>query len=361
MVQRRLLIGLAKYALGLGLLAFVVWQNWAPAPDGSSPGLAGILRGDRPLQVGPLLCASVLCLVSVLLTFVRWYWLVRAQDLPFTPVQALRLGLIGFYLSTFLPGSVGGDIIKAAFIARAQRRRTVAVATVIVDRLVGLWALFWLVTLLGACFWVAGDPALHQQWNLKLVVLIAGSLVAFTSILWCGLLLLPQEAAVRLGTRLERLPRLGQALAELWGAVWMYRNQWRSLLAALLLSLVSHCGFVLTFWFAAQTFQDPAQLSQQLPSLTEHFLLVPAGMTWQALFPSPGGVGGGELGYNVLYGMVHKPPVNGVIGSLTQRMIMWILGLVGYLVYLRMRTEVTALAQEERSEPATHQQVLQTV
>src|SRR6202023_4279934 len=99
-----------------------------------------------------LILAGLVALTSVLVTFVRWYILVRAQDLPFTLPSALRLGMIGYYLSTFLPGAVGGDIIKAAFIAREQSRRTVAVTTVIVDRVIGLVGLIWLVALIGGLF-----------------------------------------------------------------------------------------------------------------------------------------------------------------------------------------------------------------
>src|SRR5436305_1095737 len=103
-----------------------------------------------------MVISALAYLVGVLLTFYRWYVLVRAQNLQFTVMESLRLGLIGFYLSTFLPGSVGGDIIKAAFIARDQRRRTVAVATVIADRIIGLAALFWLVALIGGVTWLGG-------------------------------------------------------------------------------------------------------------------------------------------------------------------------------------------------------------
>src|SRR5262249_39044237 len=104
-VKKQFLIGLCKYGLGIGLLAYVVWKNWLPAADGSSPGLAAMLQ--RPLQVVPLACASLLCLIAILLTFYRWYLLVRAQNLPCTLMNALRLGLIGFFFSNFLPSSVG--------------------------------------------------------------------------------------------------------------------------------------------------------------------------------------------------------------------------------------------------------------
>src|SRR5207249_2923529 len=100
--------------------------------------------------------AAAICLASLMITLVRWYVLVRAVNLPFRLLDAFRLGFIGLFFNTFLPGSVGGDIIKAAFLAREQDRRTVAVATVIMDRAIALWALIWFVALLGGAFWAGG-------------------------------------------------------------------------------------------------------------------------------------------------------------------------------------------------------------
>src|SRR6266571_7416755 len=154
-VRKRLLSAGWKYGLGLGLLSYVIWSNWAPS---SGQGLHAVIQRHyvegEPIHTGPLILATVIYLAGVLLTFVRWFILVRAQELPFTLSNAMRLGSIGLFFSTFLPGSVGGDIIKAAFIAREQSRRTVAVATVIIDRVIGLCGLVWLVALLGGLFWV---------------------------------------------------------------------------------------------------------------------------------------------------------------------------------------------------------------
>jgi uncharacterized membrane protein YbhN (UPF0104 family) len=119
----------------------------------------------------------------------------------------------------------------------------------------------------------------------------------------------------------------------------MYRSQWPSVAAALLLSLVGHCGFVLTYFFAAQTFLE----ADQIPPLKEQLLFVPVGMCIQAAVPLPGGLGGGEYGFEQLYLMVGYPRENGFIASMSYRLISWGLGLLGYLVYLRMRAEAAAI------------------
>ena len=62
--------------------------------------------------------------------------------LPFRLRDAFRLGFLAFLLNFVSVGAVGGDLFKAFFIARDQPgRRTEAVATVVVDRLVGFYAL----------------------------------------------------------------------------------------------------------------------------------------------------------------------------------------------------------------------------
>jgi len=128
--------------------------------------------------------------------------------------------------------------------------------------------------------------------------------------------------------------------------VWMYRCRGRSVALAILLAMIGHVGFVLTFYCAALTFYKP----DEVPSLQAHFLLVPVGMSIEAGFPAPGGVGGGELAFGELYKRVSFPFDRGVLARLTKRMIDWILALIGYLVYLRMRPALRARSEEARKE-----------
>jgi uncharacterized membrane protein YbhN (UPF0104 family) len=343
-------IGL-KYGLGLGLLAWVVSRYWVPA-DGT-PGLADALH--KHIHITPLLLAMGLGLVSILLTFVRWFVLVRALVLPFTCTDAFRLGFIGFFWNILIPGSVGGDVVKAAFIVRQQDRRTVAVATVLIDRLVGLCGLIWLVALLGgACWaggWLPGLAASPQAVATLQAIMWGACLLAGGSLLfWLLLGCLPARRADIFAGRLTKIPKVGGSLAELWRAVWLYRCRGRSVGLALLLAVAGHVGFVLTFFFAARTL-CPAQ---EMPSLGAHFVIVPLGMIIQAGFPAPGGVGGAEVAFGTLYNAVGAPFASGVLGSLVKLVVTWVLALAGYLVYLRMRPAVrrTALAEGADAELA---------
>lgn len=335
-MKKQILLLLLKYGLGFGVLTWLIWSHWhIEGANGEEEGLAGVL--DRPFQVYFFLMAAGLCLVSVLLTFTRWYVLVRAQDLPFALASAVRLGFMGFFMNTFLPGSVGGDIVKAAFLAREQSRRTVAVATVMVDRLVGLCGLIWLTALLGGILWATGQlpelaPSPATLVFLESVVWATGILTAGSVIVWILMGVLPAAWIAGLGNWLGRCPKIGGTLHELWNAVWLYRRKTGYVALGLGLSMCGHLGFFLTFYCAARTVSPP----ESIPPLRTHALIFPVGNTLQALVPTPGGMGGGEIGFGVLYESVGARRTAGVWASLVQRSIQWVLGFIGYLVYLSM-------------------------
>ena len=89
-----------------------------------------------------LLLALSVYLAAIIGTFLRWYLLVIALRLPFRKADAIRLGFIGYLLQFVSLGSVGGDVFKAVFVAKEQpNRKPEAVATILVDRVIGLFSL----------------------------------------------------------------------------------------------------------------------------------------------------------------------------------------------------------------------------
>jgi uncharacterized protein (TIRG00374 family) len=353
--NQRILLNVGKYLLAFGLLAYVIWKNWSPE---GGKGLEyvwdkHVIQG-LPIQVAFLLAGAGILLAAVLLTLVRWYVLVRAQGLPFTLSGAMRLGLIGFFFNSFLPGSVGGDIVKAAGLAREQSRRTVAVATVIMDRAIALWGLVWFVALVGGGFWAAGMLEGKSAEAAKMIVSTAGAIVVASVVVWLLLGLLPTQRADRFASRLERLPKIGGSAAEFWRAVWMYRCRQGSVALALLLSWIGHVGFVFGFYCCALTLGDEALGS--IPSVTEHFLIVPVGLVIEAMPLFPGGVGIGEAAFGGLYKLMGGGFDNGVLGSLVKRVVGWALSLGGFLVSSRIgrRGETAASFEKETSPPSSN-------
>jgi hypothetical protein len=219
---------------------------------------------------------------------------------------------------------------------------TVAVATVIVDRVLGLVGLFWLVALVGAVYWANGWLAssvatAESAAALRAIVLVAGLLTAASLVFWLLLGVLSQRWAQAIANRLGRIPKVGGSLGELWRAVWLYRCRGRSVGLALLLAMVGHVGFVLCYYFTALAVCPDGAA----PSLGLQFLVVPVGMTIQAGIPTPGGMGGGEFTFGELYRILGFAEADGVYMSFVQRVLTWVVALFGALLCLRRRTART--------------------
>jgi uncharacterized membrane protein YbhN (UPF0104 family) len=71
----------------------------------------------------------------------RWHVLLKALSIYITFARALQLNMVGAFYNTFMPGSTGGDLLKAYYIAKHTVLRTRAVMSVIVDRILGLLSL----------------------------------------------------------------------------------------------------------------------------------------------------------------------------------------------------------------------------
>lgn len=326
MSRHRWVTTLGQYLFGLTVLAYVFWSNWRPKPGSPGPGLAEAFAG--PIHWWPFVVAGACAAMGLMLTIVRWWVLARALALPLPPREALRLGLLGYFFNTLLPGSIGGDLVKMAAVVRTQDRRTAAVASIMIDRIIGLVGIVLLVVLVGGGYWLMGDPMLSERPALMQILCWSCWLLSAVAVAWLLFGWVPPTLADRLGQRLAQIPKLGGIASELWRAVWTYRQQRRATAIAMGLTLINHLFGVLAFHHAAQVF---APVGSDLPALGEHFLLVPVGMTVKAIFPAPGGAGGGELIYGTLYGWTGRPETLGVLGSLAVLALAWILGLVAYM------------------------------
>lgn len=85
------------------------------------------------------LAMGLVCLLGI----IRWQMILRVQGLEIKFPRASSIFFIGMFFNAFMLGSTGGDVIKAWYVAHeTHHKKAEAVATVVVDRLIGLLALF---------------------------------------------------------------------------------------------------------------------------------------------------------------------------------------------------------------------------
>ena len=122
--------------------------NWSKLPQ-SEKWKIGWENGPRELWDNLSLISPGMFALSVLpmgLTIVlgiwRWRMVLAVHGLNLPWGRATEISFVAHFFNSFLLGSTGGDLMKAYYAAReTHHKKTEAVVTVLVDRLIGLWAM----------------------------------------------------------------------------------------------------------------------------------------------------------------------------------------------------------------------------
>lgn len=132
-----------RILIAVALTAVIVWR--------SDP--ATVLAATSDAHVGWLMVAVLLVLVDRFLMAYRWVVLVRVfETADRVPLSALmRVFFVSTFVGTFLPTSVGADAVRAYGLARNHSTTARSVASVLMDRLLGVLSLL-LVALTGLSF-----------------------------------------------------------------------------------------------------------------------------------------------------------------------------------------------------------------
>lgn len=106
-------------------------------------GLTPLIDAVRRLSLPSFSLAFALVFLAIALTSLRWRWLMRAFGATRTPrLRTLwRLILVGLFYNTFIPGAVGGDVVRGVVSRDAFEEPAAGLTVVLLDRLTGLSAL----------------------------------------------------------------------------------------------------------------------------------------------------------------------------------------------------------------------------
>jgi uncharacterized membrane protein YbhN (UPF0104 family) len=82
--------------------------------------------------------ALLLVGVSRLAVAGRWQALVQSAGTGLTTTQSIQITFAGLFAANFLPTTIGGDVVRLAWVIRLGCDRAVSLASLVADRLVGL-------------------------------------------------------------------------------------------------------------------------------------------------------------------------------------------------------------------------------
>ncbi|MEM7681118.1 MAG: lysylphosphatidylglycerol synthase transmembrane domain-containing protein [Planctomycetota bacterium] len=290
-----------------------------PEPDTPTyqPAVATMLR---QAQWTYLLGGLVLLGVIYPIQAGRWKLLLAAAGLVPTFLRCFKLNMIGTFFNICMPGSTGGDVMKAYYAAKGSGKRGPAVMSVIVDRGCGLVGL----VLLGSAVGITqlDDPRLKP--------LIVGLWIALGA-LTVGLsayLLPSMRRLLRIEQIINRLP--GKALwAKVDSAAALYGHAWGRLLLAMAVSVVVHTAIVFAMALAGYALGMKHDLATLL-------VILPIVMLTQAIPLFPMGLGVADAAAFQLLGDPALATNNQIAGMMiVQRLYFIAYALVGAVILIR--------------------------
>ena len=326
--QQRILIGTFKVVLAVAILIYLFARIQESA---------GFSRLANEPKHWPLLFAGLLMVVIAFsLSFVRWYLLVRGLGMDFHMRDAFRLGTLGFMFNQVSPGSVGGDLLKAVFIAREQHtQKTEAVATVVIDRIVGLYAML-IVGSLGLAL-LSQDISEHEFVQQLQVVVWTALAVGTVAFAW---VMSPLATGHRVRGLADRMPIVGHTVTRLIDAAASYHTHRGYIFMSVGLAVVTHVLLVLAFWFTSRG------LPVYEPTFSQNASIVPPCLLIGALPLTPGGLGTMEASAEFFFVMLGAHRGDGTIVALAYRAMTYIFAAVGACYYVTARKKVDMMLHE---------------
>ncbi|MCH2206143.1 MAG: flippase-like domain-containing protein [Lentisphaerales bacterium] len=273
---KKLIIKAVALAAVCGLIYWTIGDQWQ-----------NILETTRQADSSLLAIAFTIYGIALYFTCIRWHALLKAQNIFIPHWEIIKLHYSGYFFNTTTPGAVTGDVIKIAAVMDRKDNKLIAGMSIFIDRLIGLSGLLVVVllSLIPASDFILSTE--HKEIKLSIYIVSAGAVVGLLCVfLWCLKARLIKITFVNSIVQKISLkyPKLAEAFANLFKAGDLYQAKWRTCLALLFLSMLSHVLLGLSFYTIGKSLGLDVSpvlfiLSMQISNALA------------AVFPLPGGLG----------------------------------------------------------------------
>lgn len=171
---------LARLAITVAILAYLAMRI----------DMGEAARATAAISMPHLVLVLMMVGLDRAVMILRWVLLLRASGISIATADAGRLFLVSSFVGSFLPAGIGADAARAYGLARDSTTGSEALASVAVDRLLGIVSLV-LMAIIGVIAWTP-DPRdgpstlLGASWQLPaaIAVALAACVAAFWADAW---------------------------------------------------------------------------------------------------------------------------------------------------------------------------------
>lgn len=249
------------------------------------------------LVTNPLALSAnvVVWIICITLGAYRWKLLLQSVSLMLSKSKVISFQLIGVFFNTAMPGAVGGDVVKAYYVANEGETKTYSSAfiSVLMDRIIGMTT----VMLLGVVFITVDLQRLLANETIRPVVIGSYVMLSLMCVFLGFVFFLPKQSGAKFIDFIFQFPVI-RNFKGLMDAVINYRSAYGSLAKAIFLSTIIQCSLMALFWLLA------SYLGLSNIQLNDLIIIYPIGTLVMAIPLAPGGLGVGHLAFEKLFLMV---------------------------------------------------------
>jgi hypothetical protein len=240
----------------------------------------GFFTNLRSVSVSWLVLGVSGFLLAVFFTAMRWRALLGVQEVRIGAWEALRLTVLGEFFNNLVPGTVGGDLVKAYYAIGHTHLRSGVLVSVVLDRLLGLAMLALLSVVMVLTLLVLEMESLSRIYLSLIASLICLGMIGLTLVLVLSRRL---RARLHLQRLLQRLP-LSRHLEEAGLAARTYRTHWKEIFSAAGITFLAHVSWISGVWLVSRS------VGLEIPYYM-YVVYVPLIYILGAVPITPGGVG----------------------------------------------------------------------
>ena len=297
--------------------------------------IGNIVKVFGNLNIFIFLAAIALYAAGNLVFVLRWLMLLSTQGIRVDYWPALKLHLLGLFYNNCLPGSVGGDLLRAWYVTKHTDKKIEAAMSVFVDRAIGLACTIAMVFL---TYWLMPKGEVETQFSFGADFSLASLSLKFLIAVLAMVVLAAIVLVIMYYNR-----KLRPILLKY---VFIFGLKWKLWFDRIITAVKLYCcrpfilllAVLLTFFCQSLPIYGLYLVGKNLgieANLRYYLMFFPLSWIIGIIPISVGGAGVMELGLKGLFGKVAQvTETQGLILALTQRITWLIVSIPGVIIHL---------------------------
>ena len=278
-----------------------------------------------------IMYALITYLIAVVIMSIRWQVILHGYGFNTRWGKLFGYYLIGMFFNNFLPSTIGGDVIRVFKVVDDVQNKSSALASVIIERLMGVAATLFLAFISLLILW--------QEFQNPQLLYVSGCFFLVIVLFFFGLIRnRPFKYLVRIFETIKWF-NIGEKFNRVFEAIHFFQKRRRILAYAFIYSLFSQAGIVIMNYALARA------LKMEI-SLTYLFLVVMVTFIITIL-PSINGIGIREFGFISLLSKASVSNATALSLSFLNLIIPMIISLSGAVLFVLQKHKPNEVTYED--------------